>query len=81
MAKVEIHVPNKSYDGIYGGVRFAKGVGIFEDVEKAKVLAERYGYELVTVGEEKQVEVVEVEAEKVEKPAPKKRTRKPKVGE
>jgi len=75
-----MHVPNTSYDGIYGGVRFSKGVGIFEDVEKAKELADRYGYKIVVV-EEASAEVVEVEAEKVEKPAPKKRTRKPKAGE
>lgn len=77
MAKVEIHVPNKSYEGIYGGVRFYKGVGTFDDVEKAKELAERYGYELVGLEDAKPVKEVAEE----EKPAPKKRTRKPKAGE
>ena len=49
MAKVEMHVPNKGYNGIYGGVRFHGGVGIFEDVEVAKELAKRYGYEIVEI--------------------------------
>jgi hypothetical protein len=77
--KVEMHVPNKGYDGYYGGVRFSKGVGTFEDVELAKKLAKRYGYEIVEIKNE---EVKEEKAE--EKPAPKKRTRKkaePKAGE
>ena len=82
MEKVEMHVPNKSYDGYYGGVRFIKGVGVFEDVEFAKDLAKRYGYEIVEIKEGKEVEEVVEVAE--EKPAPKKRTRKkaePKAGE
>ncbi|MGE7976607.1 hypothetical protein ACQKOK_27860 [Bacillus cereus] len=82
MKKVEMHVPNKSYDGYYGGVRFIKGVGVFEDVEFAKDLAKRYGYEIVEIKEGKEVEEVVEVAE--EKPAPKKRTRKkaePKAGE
>jgi hypothetical protein len=81
--KVEMHVPNKGYEGYYGGVRFQKGVGIFTDVKKAKELAGRYGYEIVEIkDEEKPVE--EVKEEKAVKPAPKKRTRKkaePKAGE
>lgn len=84
MAKVEMHVPNKQYDGYYGGVRFHKGVGVFEDVELAKELAGRYGYKIVEIKEENaEVEVEEVK-EEAEKPAPKKRTRKkatPKAGE
>lgn len=83
MAKVEMHVPNKSYEGYYGGVKFVKGVGVFEDVELAKELASRYGYEIVEVGVEKKekAEVVKEVAEEV-KPAPKKRTsRKAKAGE
>lgn len=82
MAKVELHVPNKSYDGIYGGVRFSKGVGVFTDVEKAKELANRYGYEVIEIEKEVKAEEVKEVAEK--KPAPKKRTRKkaePKAGE
>ncbi|MDF3555504.1 hypothetical protein LAV92_27950 [Bacillus cereus] len=82
MAKVEMHVPNKSYDGYYGGVRFIKGVGVFEDVEFAKDLAKRYGYEIVEIKEGKEVEEVVEVAE--EKPAKPKRTRKkaePKAGE
>jgi len=83
MAKVEMHVPNKSYDGIYGGVRFHKGVGVFEDVDTAKDLAKRYGYEIVELEAEK-VEEVKEEVKEAAKPAPKKRSRKkaePKAGE
>lgn len=83
MAKVEMHVPNKAYEGYYGGVRFTKGVGIFEDVKYAKQLAKRYGYEIVEIKEDKEVKAEEVK-EVAEKPAPKKRTRKkaePKAGE
>jgi len=80
MAKVEMHVPNKSYDGIYGGVRFHKGIGIFEDVEKAKELAGRYGYEIVEIEVEK-VEEVKVEEVKEIKPkaTPKKRASRKKA--
>lgn len=75
---VELHVPNKSYSGYYGGVAFTKGVGIFTDVEMAKELAKRYDYKIVEIGEEiKAEEVEEVEV----KPEPKKRTRKAKAGE
>lgn len=81
MAKVEMHVPNKSYEGYYGGVKFSKGVGVFTDVKYAKELAGRYGYEIVELEAEPEAEkAVEVEVEKV-KP---KRTRKkaePKAGE
>ncbi|UTV34872.1 hypothetical protein [Bacillus altitudinis] len=84
---IEMHVPNKSYDGYYGGVRFHKGVGVFEDESMAEDLAKRYSYELVKVDGETESEVsveAEVEAEDVEKPAPKKKSRKkasPKAGE
>ncbi|MHC5291071.1 hypothetical protein CHCC14819_0438 [Bacillus licheniformis] len=83
MAKVEMHVPNKSYDGYYGGVKFSKGVGIFEDVEMAKELAGRYGYEIVEIKEDKPKPAAKEVAEDAEekKPAPKKRTRKAKAGE
>lgn len=78
-----MHVPNKSYDGIYGGVRFTKGVGVFTNVEKAKELSKRYGYEIVEIKDKEEVKKEEVK-EVAEKPAPKKRTRKkaePKAGE
>lgn len=84
---IEMHVPNKSYDGYYGGVRFHKGVGVFEDEKLAKELAKRYSYELVKVDGETEAAVVveeEVAAEDVEKPEPKKKSRKkatPKAGE
>ncbi|MDA1509578.1 hypothetical protein ORN01_24975 [Bacillus cereus] len=82
MKKVEMHVPNKSYEGYYGGVKFTKGVGVFEDVALAKDLAERYGYEIVEIKEGKEVEKAVEVAE--ETPAKPKRTRKkaePKAGE
>jgi hypothetical protein len=81
MAKVEMHVPNKSYDGYYGGVKFSKGVGTFEDVKKAKDLAKRYGYDIVEI---EKAEVKEEVKEEKPKATPKKRTRKkaePKAGE
>jgi len=91
MEKVEMHVPNKSYNGYYGGVQFIKGVGIFTDVVSAKELAGRYGYKIVEVGTKVNTKVdTEVDAEidtDVEDkvaitvtPKPK-RTRKAKVGE
>jgi hypothetical protein len=81
MKKVEMHVPNKSYNGFYGGVAFSNGVGIFTDIAVAEDLANRYGYEIVPVGEEVKVAAAEEVKEVAEKPAPKKRTRKAKAGE
>lgn len=84
MEKVKMIVPNKSYDGFYGGVRFTKGEGVFTDVAKAKELSKRYGYEIVELDKPKTEEVKEEKAEEKPKPAPKKRTRKkaePKAGE
>lgn len=76
-----MHVPNKSYSGYYGGVAFRNGVGIFTDVEKAKELATRYGYEIVETKEEVTEVAKEVVVVEDVKPAPKKRTRKVKAGE
>lgn len=73
MKKVEMHVPNKSYDGYYGGVKFEKGVGVFTDIEMAEDLAGRYNYELVYITDEPEVQEEEV---KEVKEAPKKRSRK-----
>lgn len=74
MQTIEVHVPNKSYEGYLGGVRFHRGVGVFTDIELAKSLAEQFQYKLVEVTEndtegEKVAEVVDAEV----KP---KRTRK-----
>lgn len=83
MAKVEIHVPNKSYEGYFGGVRFHKGVGVFTDVELAKDLAEQFQYELVEVTGDATEAVAEIEDKEVAEAKPK-RTRKkaePKAGE
>lgn len=74
--KVELHVPNKAYDGYFGGVLFAKGVGVFTDAELAKSLAKQFDFEVVEVAAEP-IEKVE----KVVKPTPKKRTNKAKAGE
>jgi hypothetical protein len=81
MAKVEMHVPNKGYNGIYGGVRFHGGVGVFNDVEVAKELADRYGYEIVEIEPEAKPKAKKAKAEpKEEKPkAPKKRATRKKV--
>lgn len=82
-----MHVPNKSYEGYYGGAKFVKGVGVFTDIEKAKELADRYGYELVEIKDhaDSKVDVkVDTKDEVKVKPEPKKRTRKkaePKAGE
>lgn len=80
-----MHVPNKAYNGYYGGVKFEKGVGVFTDVEVAKELANRYGYEIVEIGEEiKAEEIKEVAAIEKSEPtveAKPKRTRKAKAGE
>jgi hypothetical protein len=86
MAKVEIHVPNKSYNGYQGEVKFNRGVAVFEDEKLAKVLAERYGYELVKIEASKEVKEVKEEKPKAapKAKAPAKRTRKkvdPKAGE
>jgi hypothetical protein len=82
MAKVEIHVPNKSYNGYQGEIKFNRGVAVFEDEKLAQELADRYGYEIVKP--EAVEEVKEVKEDKP-KPTPKKRaTRKkaePKAGE
>lgn len=77
---IEVHVPNKSYEGYYGGVRFQKGVGIFEDEVLGKDLAERYQYEIIEIKKEVAESAAPQTAEKevVEKP---KRKRKPKAGE
>lgn len=72
---VELHVPNKAYDGYFGGVLFAKGVGIFTDVELAKTLAKQFDFELVEIEKE------EEKAAEKPKPTPKKRTNKAKAGE
>lgn len=77
-----MHVPNKSYNGYIGEVRFERGVGVFTDIELAKKIAGEFGYELV--GNDIAA-VNEKIAEKAPAQAPKKRnTRKkaePKDGE
>lgn len=68
MAKVEIHVPNKGYEGYLGGVRFHNGIGVFEDVELAERLAEQFGYKVV-----KEEAPKPVKEDATEKPSPRKR--------
>lgn len=64
MEKVEMHVPNKSYDGYYGGVKFTNGVGVFTEVEVAKDLAKRYGYTIVEIKDEEAIEEVKPKAKR-----------------
>lgn len=76
MKKIEVHVPNKSYNGYIGEIRFENGVGVFTDIELAKRVAEEFNGEIVGDITEKP------KAEKAEEP--KKRPRKkvePKAGE
>ncbi|MGF9741584.1 hypothetical protein ABEX38_29895 [Priestia megaterium] len=74
--KIEMHVPNKQYDGIFGGVRFHKGIGVFEDLTEAKRLAEQFGFEIKDI-EEAEAVAEEVKAEEVVEEAPVKPKRKP----
>jgi len=86
MKKVKMTVPNKSYNGYYGGVAFHNGIRVFTDVETAKDLAERYGYKIEEVDTEVDTKVstkveTEVEIEEEVKPKRKPRKAKAKVGE
>ena len=47
MNKVEIHVPNKQYNGLVGDIRFHNGVAHTEHVEKAKEIAAQFGFEVI----------------------------------
>jgi hypothetical protein len=62
---IKVKVPNGNFDGVRGGIKFEKGVGIFEDEAKGREIAASFGYEIV--------EDVKVE-DKTE--APKKASRK-----
>jgi len=68
MNKVEIHVPNKQYNGLVGDIRFHNGVAHTEHVEKAKEIAEQFGFAVI---------LPEVEEVKAEEAAPEKPKRKP----
>ncbi|MGG0487258.1 hypothetical protein ABEY65_28310 [Priestia aryabhattai] len=73
---IEVHVPNKAYNGVLGGVHFRRGVGVFEDEARGKVIAEEFGFEIVepTIAATGPVE----EAEPVEE-KPKRKPRKKKA--
>lgn len=90
---VKVIVPNKNYTAVYHGVQFTKGVAVFEDEDKGRLIAGRLGYkvepveaeeiqvaEVIEVAEEIPVEVPEIPVETEEPVAEKpKRTRRKKA--
>jgi hypothetical protein len=62
---IKVKVPNGNFNGERGGIKFEKGIGIFEDEAKGREIASSFGYEII---EEKKEESKEEE--------PKKTTRK-----
>lgn len=77
MEKIEVRVPNKSYNGYIGEIRFENGVGVFTDLKLAIRVAEEFNGEVVGGSMEK------LKSEKAVQ-EPKKRPRKkvePKDGE
>jgi hypothetical protein len=75
MGKVEIHVPNRQYNGLIGDIRFHNGVGQIEDVKKAKEIAAQFGFEVIIP------EGVVTEEAAPEKPKRKPRKKAAKAGE
>jgi len=75
MNKVEIHVPNKQYNGLVGDIRFHNGVAHTEHVEKAKEIAEQFGFAVIIPEE------VATEEAAPEKPKRKPRKKAAKAGE
>lgn len=69
---IEVHVPNKAYNGILGGVHFRRGVGTFENEVKGKQIAEEFGFEIVETAATGPVE----KAEPVKEEKPKRKPRK-----
>ena len=43
---VKIIASNKSFEGSRAGIRFSKGIGIFDDRELGVKIAEAFGYEI-----------------------------------
>lgn len=50
---VKVIVKNKGFNGIRGGVKFANGVGVFEDADHGKEVARFFGYEVEPIEENK----------------------------
>lgn len=50
---VKVIVPNTHYNAVFLGVQFKDGVGIFEDEELAKNIAQTLGYKVEPIEEEK----------------------------
>ncbi|MDC3413966.1 hypothetical protein [Terrihalobacillus insolitus] len=69
---IKVKVPNENFDGERGGVKFEKGIGVFEDEKVGRELAASFGYEVI---EEKKAAKKEAPKEE-EKEAPKKTTRR-----
>lgn len=44
---IKVKVPNQSFDGFRGGVKFEQGVGIFEDEALGRATAAEFGYEVI----------------------------------
>jgi hypothetical protein len=53
--KAIVTVPSASFNDLRGGVFFYNGKGEFTDIEKAKQIAEEFGYAIEIIGEEKPV--------------------------
>lgn len=70
---IEVHVPNKSYNGVLGGVHFRRGVGIFENEIKGKQIAEEFGFEIVETAATGTVEEAEPAVEEKPKRKPRKK--------
>lgn len=66
---IKVKVPNGNFNGERGGIKFEKGIGIFEDEVKGREIAASFGYEII---EEKKEESKEEPKEE----EPKKTTRK-----
>lgn len=73
---VKLHVPNKSYEGYFGGVRFSRGVGHFEDEKLARELAAKFGYEIEELDSKPVEAKVDEPKEEVKESKPKRKSRK-----
>lgn len=44
---IKLKVPNPNFNGVRGGVKFEKGVGVFEDEKLGREVAASLGYEII----------------------------------
>ncbi|WP_042338035.1 hypothetical protein [Bacillus andreraoultii] len=44
---IKVKVPLNSFNGYRGGVKFRNGIGVFEDEEHGRFIAESLGYEII----------------------------------